>query len=171
MITYTKKLLRVARGRLPKEALSQSIAASVSVSGRQNLKLGRFIHIGPNCNIDARGGVSIGDGSIIGPDVLLISMNHDYRSNKALPYARPDIFKEVVIGKGVWVGARAIVLPGVKIGDGAVVGAGAVVARSVSAGTVVAGNPAKAVGCRSGHEWQDLLAEERYWLSIKKRDA
>ena len=55
-------------------------------------------------------------------------------------FARP-----VVVGKGVWIGSHATILPGVTIGEGAVVAAGAVVARDVPARTVVAGVPAKVI--------------------------
>ena len=54
-----------------------------------------------------------------------------------------ELRNSIEIGDDVWIGARAVVLPGVVIGDGAVVGAGAVVTRSVPEGTTVAGNPAR----------------------------
>ena len=69
---------------------------------------------------------------------------------------------EVIIGDRVWIGYRAIVLPGVTIGEGAVVGAGAVVTRDVSPYTIVAGNPAKVIGERT----KELTYECNYrpWL-------
>jgi maltose O-acetyltransferase len=56
---------------------------------------------------------------------------------------------DVVIGDRVWIGYRAIVLPGVSIGEGAVVGAGAVVTKDVEPCAIVAGNPARKVGERA----------------------
>lgn len=53
--------------------------------------------------------------------------------------------KPIVVGHGVWIGAGAVILPGVTIGEHAVVGAGAIVTKDVPAGVIVAGNPARIV--------------------------
>lgn len=58
---------------------------------------------------------------------------------------------DIHIGKNVWIGAGAVILPGVNIGENAVVGAGSIVAKDIDPNTVVAGNPAeviKVIGCR-----------------------
>lgn len=83
----------------------------------------------------------IGDGALIGHQVVLATLNHDLnperrKSMKAAP---------IVIGKNVWIGAHATVLAGVCIGDNAVIAAGAVVTKDVPPLTVVAGIPAKTV--------------------------
>jgi maltose O-acetyltransferase len=57
--------------------------------------------------------------------------------------------EDVVVGVDVWIGAGAILLPGVSIGDGAIIGAGSVVTRSIESGVVAAGSPAKPVGTRT----------------------
>lgn len=69
----------------------------------------------------------------------------------------------VVIGNDVWIGRRALILPGVKIGDGAVVGAGAVVTKDVEPYTIVAGNPARPVRKRFDDETIRILMEIRWW--------
>ena len=79
---------------------------------------------------------------------------------------------DVVIGDRVWIGYRAIILPGVSIGEGAVVGAGAVVTKNVEPYAIVAGNPArkigerKVVGCESSGERRKFEYELEYrpWL-------
>ena len=63
-----------------------------------------------------------------------------YQRKNYISYVSP-----VIIGKGAWVGARSIILPGVRIGEGSVVTAGSVVSRDVPSHTVVAGNPARPV--------------------------
>jgi acetyltransferase-like isoleucine patch superfamily enzyme len=85
----------------------------------------------------AIGGISIGEGTMIGPHVIIATDNHDLQNKMILAC------KSVEIGNNVWIGAGARILPGVHIGDNAVVGAGAVVTKNVEANTVVAGVPAK----------------------------
>lgn len=98
-----------------------------------------FINSG--CCFQDQGGITIGDGALIGHQVVLATLNHDLnperqKSMKAAP---------IVIGKNVWIGAHATVLAGVSIGDNAVIAAGAVVTKDVPPMTVVAGIPAKTV--------------------------
>ena len=87
----------------------------------------------------AIGKIKIGSGTYIGPNVGLITANHD-------PYD-PDVHlepKPINIGKKCWIGMNSVILPGVTLGDGTVVGAGAVVTKSFEEGhCVIAGNPAK----------------------------
>ncbi|TDP74634.1 acyltransferase [Roseateles toxinivorans] len=85
---------------------------------------------------DAR--IRIGDHCALAPRVRILSATHDHRS-----LSLPDRAAGVEIGRHVWIGAGATILPGVKIGDGAVVAAGSVVTRDVAAFTIVAGNPAR----------------------------
>ncbi len=85
--------------------------------------------------------ITIGDGVLIGPGTQLITASHPLdpdERDKAIDLARP-----IVVGDRAWIGASAIILPGVTIGDAAVVGAGAVVTKDVAPRTVVAGNPAR----------------------------
>ena len=98
-----------------------------------------FINYG--VDIAATGLVSIGADCLIGTHVSIIDNDfHGLVDRHETPSPRP-----VVIGDNVWIGNRAIILPGVTIGEGAVVGAGSVVTRDVPARTVVAGNPARMV--------------------------
>ena len=103
---------------------------------------GNVINFG--CLLDGRKfRIRIGSDVSVGPEAAILTLGHDPRS--------PDFADkggEVVIGDRVWIGYRAIVLPGVTIGEGAVVGAGAVVTRNVDSYTIVAGNPAKVIGKR-----------------------
>ena len=88
--------------------------------------------------IDARNGIKIDENVWIGPKVSIISMNHDQTN---LAEFKKD--KPIVIGKNSWIGAGAIILPGVELGANTIVGAGAVVTKSFKKGnTVIGGNPA-----------------------------
>ena len=100
---------------------------------------GAFPGDSPGVYINADNGVYVGDFTNLGPQVGLISANHDALNNTRQVAAPP-----LRIGRFCWLGMGALVLPGVELGDFTVVGAGAVVTRSFPAGyCVVAGNPAR----------------------------
>lgn len=106
-----------------------------------NISLGAGVFLNFNCVILDVVKVTIGDRTQIGPGVQILTADHprDPAQRRAgLEFGRP-----VSIGADVWIGAAAIVLPGITIGDGAIVGAGAVVTRDVRPGATVVGNPAK----------------------------
>ena len=77
--------------------------------------------------------------------VFITSNKHGITKNKQLMRLQKEIQKEVIIGSDVWVGAKAIILPGVHIGKGAVIAAGAVVTKDVPAYTIVGGVPARVI--------------------------
>lgn len=105
----------------------------------KNIRIGKDVFINSGCHFQDQGGIEIGDGVLIGHNVVLATINHDL--NPAMN--RKNHYAPIKIGAHVWIGANATVLPGVTIGDWAVVAAGAVVTRDVPAMTVVGGVPAK----------------------------
>jgi len=107
----------------------------------KNLTLGRNVFINIGCCFQDTGGITIGDGTLIGHGSTLTTLNHSID-----PHRRADMTPApIVIGRRVWLGAAVTVVPGVTIGDGAVVGAGAVVTGDVPANVIVAGVPAKTI--------------------------
>lgn len=102
-----------------------------------------YSHINHGSLLDGRGGLVIGESVSISYNVKLITGTHDIQSSSF-----NEVFKKIVIGKYVWIGVGAIVLPGVVIGEGAVVAAGSVVTKSVEPYTIVAGIPAKEISKR-----------------------
>ncbi|HVS95284.1 MAG TPA: acyltransferase [Puia sp.] len=92
------------------------------------------------CYIQGKGGISIGDYTQVGPNVVIVSANHDpYDSRKHVP-------ARVTIGKYCWLGAGAKIMPGVELGDWTIVGAGAVVTRSFPGGyCILGGVPARQI--------------------------
>ena len=107
----------------------------------KNIVLGRRVFINAGCTFQDQGGVTIGDDSLIGHNVVFATLNHDLD-----PARRADMHPApIVVGRNVWIGSNATVLPGVSIGDNAVVAAAAVVTKDVPAGTVVVGSPARVV--------------------------
>jgi maltose O-acetyltransferase len=93
--------------------------------------------------------VTIGEDVMMGPDVAIYALNHAFDDlTRPMLVQGHDSADPVKVGDDVWIGARAIILPGVEIGKGCIVGAGAVVTRSVPDYSVVAGNPAVVIRSR-----------------------
>ena len=101
------------------------------------MRLGKRVFINHSLTCMAAGGIIIDDGVMIGPNVKILTDNHDFQNRMVLRC------KGIYIGKNVWIGAGATILPGVAIGENAVVAAGAIVTKNVEANTIVGGNPAK----------------------------
>jgi acetyltransferase-like isoleucine patch superfamily enzyme len=109
--------------------------------GAGGVRLGNHVEINNYSIVNGTGGIDIGDDTLIGPGVKLISYQHGYRGGMTIR-SQPVEAKPIRVGRDCWIGANAIVLAGVSIGDGAVVGAGAVVTRDVPPNAIVAGVPA-----------------------------
>ena len=105
----------------------------------KNITIGKEVFINSGCHFQDQGGIEIGDGTLIGHNVVLATINHDLDPEKN----RKNHYAPIKIGSHVWIGSNATVLPGVTIGDWAVVAAGAVVTKDVPPMTVVGGVPAK----------------------------
>jgi maltose O-acetyltransferase len=108
-----------------------------------NIRLGEGAFLNFNCIILDVAMVTIGDGAQIGPAVQILAADHPrdpHQRRGGLERGRP-----VSIGRNVWVGGGALILPGVAIGDDAIVGAGAVVTHDVASGVTVVGNPARQI--------------------------
>jgi maltose O-acetyltransferase len=111
-----------------------------------NIRLGAGVFLNFNCVLLDVVEIAIGDGTQIGPAVQIYTADHPRdpaERASGLEFGRP-----VRIGRNVWIGGGAIILPGVTVGDDALIGAGAVVTRDVPAGATVAGNPARVRGGR-----------------------
>lgn len=105
----------------------------------KNIRLGKNVFINSGCCFQDQGGISIGDRVLIGHNVVLATINHGIRPEER----HVNAIAPIVVGDDVWIGAGAVVLPGVSIGDGAIVAAGAVVSRDVAPRTIVGGAPAR----------------------------
>lgn len=105
----------------------------------KNITIAKDVFINSGCHFQDQGGITIGDGSLIGHNVVLATVNHDLdpKNNRKNHYA------PIIIGNHVWIGSNATILPGVTIGEWAVVAAGAVVTKDVPPYTVVGGVPAR----------------------------
>ena len=127
-----------------------SISPNATFAQPQNIEIGARVRIGARCVIWGGVGtakVRIGDDVLFGPEVLITAATYRYNDGAPVTQQASDE-ADVVIGHDVWLGARAIILPGVTIGDGAIIGAGAVVTKSIPAMAVAVGMPARLVGTR-----------------------
>lgn len=120
---------------------------------------GKNIHIGENvffnsgCSFQDHGGIFIGNGSLIGHNAVLATLNHDQD-----PAQRQNMRPAPIhIGENVWVGANVTICPGVTIGDGAIIAAGAVVTKDVPANMIAGGVPARVLKPVDSHR-NDMLA-------------
>lgn len=121
-----------------------------------NVTIGTGTIIGDRCFLDGRAKLTIGNNVDIASQVLIYNSEHDISSDGFDPIEEP-----VEIEDYVFIGPRAIILPGVKIGKGAVVAAGAVVTTDVKPFDVVGGVPAKQIGERRNKNPQYKLGRAR----------
>ncbi len=108
-----------------------------------NIKIGAGAFLNFNCVILDVVEVEIGSMTQIGPGVQILTADHP--RDPAQRAAGLEFGRPVRIGRNVWIGAGAIILPGVSIGDDALIGAGSVVTRDVPAGATAVGNPARLI--------------------------
>ncbi len=119
--------------------------------GAGTLNIGDYFSINHNSSITFNGDLEIGNYVMIGPGVTITSGGHSFNNREIMRF-QEDTYGKIVIEDDVWIGANAIILPGVKVSRGTVVGAGAVVTKDTELYSIVAGNPAKVIGYRDETE-------------------
>lgn len=109
--------------------------------GGKHVHMGSYVYsnFGLTCVDDAD--IYIGDKVMFGPNVVIATANHPI--NAELREKGYQYNKEVHIGNNVWIGAGAVIVPGVTIGDNSVIGGGSVVTRDIPANVVAVGNPCR----------------------------
>jgi len=129
---------------------------TTTVNMPENISLdSRSPGISKYCHLDGRNGISFGKNIWVGPSVKIISMNHDVNN-----YSKYVKSKSIIIGDNCWIGAGAIILPGVSLGDHIIVAAGSVVTKSFEDNDqIIGGNPAQFIKKLSKYSTDD---EEAY---------
>jgi len=132
--------------------LFRSVGRGIHIKQGAYFGRGSAIDIGDNSDLGLRcfvyNNVTLGRDVLMGPDVMVLGANHNMDRLDVPMRLQGERRERCVIGDDVWIGARAIILPGVCIGQGAVVAAGAVVTTDVPAYAVVGGNPARVLRSR-----------------------
>jgi acetyltransferase-like isoleucine patch superfamily enzyme len=149
---YQSQMLRVCKTKFKKFSDSAYFRPGAYAVGCSKIEIGNRVIIRPNCMLFGETNNSISVSISIEDDVMLGSGVHIYVNNHS--FDRMDIpiidqghapVKPVILRKGCWIGANVTLLPGIEIGENAVIGAGSIVTKSVPAGFLAAGNPAKII--------------------------
>lgn len=137
---FRRLIYRLGRVKIGK---GSTIHTGAKFYSPKNIKIGKDSIIGEGVVLDGRGMLTIGDHVDIASEVMIYNCKHDINDLDFKAVCSP-----VEIGDYVFIGPRAIILPGVKIGRGAVVAAGAVVTKDVLEFAIVGGVPAQIIGER-----------------------
>jgi maltose O-acetyltransferase len=133
-------LLRSFGSRIGREITLES---RVYFGRGRDIQIGSRVHINEECWIR---NVSIGSNVMIAPRVMILISGHNTeRTDVPMIDQGPRHYPQTIIEDDVWIGAQALILPGIRIGQGSIVGAGAVVTRDVEPYSVVGGNPARLI--------------------------
>ncbi|MDM8101757.1 MULTISPECIES: DapH/DapD/GlmU-related protein [Oceanobacillus] len=138
---YTNEEIRQQMSQITGQELDESFSLFLPFTSDfgKNISIGKNVFINSGCRFQDQGQIIIGDGSLIGHNVVFATINHDYDPlNRGTMYLKPIELKEKT-----WIGSNATILPGVTIGENSVVAAGSVVTKDVPPNTIVGGNPAK----------------------------
>jgi acetyltransferase-like isoleucine patch superfamily enzyme len=111
-------------------------------AGGDEIRVGRQVFVNQNCTFYDLGGLDILDDVMIGPNVSIITAGHPLEPSRR---RAATIGKPIVIERGVWIAAGAIIIGGVTVGEHSVVAAGSVVTKDVPANSLVGGNPARVI--------------------------
>lgn len=136
--------------RKMKVGADPAISPNASFSNPERIEIGERCRIGARCTLWAgpgTGKIIIGDDVLFAPEVMITAAN--YRYNDGSPVTKQAMDEaDVVVGDDVWLGARAILLPGARVGRGSIIGAGALVRGEVPEFSIAVGAPARVVGQR-----------------------
>ncbi len=119
--------------------------SNIYIEVPEKIEIGNNSGISRGCWISGGGGLIIRNNVIIGPKVIIHTANHNFTSASIPIMYQGHTFKKIVIKDNVWIGAGAIILPGVTIEKNSIVAAGAVVTKNVPKDVIVGGVPAKII--------------------------
>jgi acetyltransferase-like isoleucine patch superfamily enzyme len=146
---YPKKMLKLCKKKFKKFADTADFRPGAYAIGCSKIEIGERVIIRPQCmlfgdSVTTRKTITIEDDVMMGSGVHIYIHNHRF-DRLDIPLIDQGFYpdKPVVLKRGCWIGANAIILSGVTIGMNSVIGAGSVVTKSIPDGVVAAGNPAK----------------------------
>lgn len=134
------------KGFLNKIGRHITIESNVFLGNGRDIELGNYVQINEDCWIR---NVRIGDYCMIAPRVMILNYGHNTGGKEPMIFQGVRKYEQTVIEDDVWIGAAAIIMPGVKIGTGSIIAAGSIVTKSVERYSVVGGNPARLIKMRN----------------------
>ena len=135
------------RGMVDKCGKNVNIEHGAFLASGKDIEIGNNSGLGLNCRVT--GPLKIGDDVMMAPGVMIFTQNHE-TSDLSIPMRLQTAPKfKVTIGNDVWIGANAMILPGITVGNGCIIAAGAVVTHDVPDYAIVGGNPAKIIKYRN----------------------
>jgi len=140
---------KALQNRFKKAGQTMRIHKGCRIINIDKLEIGDSVHFGVDSYIQAGGGISIGSFTEMGPGTKIWSQTHIYDDPETPLENTGYEYSKVVIGKNVWIGAAAFIMPGVEIPDGCIVAACSVVGvKKWPKNSIIAGNPARKIGDR-----------------------
>ena len=163
---HTPEEIREIMGRLTGKKIDDSfrLFPPFYTDFGKNITIGKDVFINSGCHFQDQGGITLGDGVLIGHNVVLATINHGLAPSEN----RKNHYAPIKIGSHVWIGSNATVLPGVTVGDWAVIAAGAVVTKDVPAMAVVGGVPAKILKVVPKKELQEASQKQALMQEISR---
>lgn len=138
-------LLRVAGAEIGHNVV---LAQGVRVVGPSRLKIQDQVSIARDTVLDARGGLTLERGALIGFESIILTSTHISKELDSPVHAQGMFYGEVIVGANTWVGTRCVIQPGTKIGTNVIVGSAAVVTKDLADSGVYAGVPARFIRSR-----------------------
>ena len=133
-----------------------------------NMHVGKNFYANFNLTVVDDADVFIGDSVMIAPNVVIATGAHP-----VCPELREQVYQynlPVHIGSRVWIGAGAIVMPGVTIGDDSVIGAGSVVTKDIPSGVVAVGNPCRVLREVSERDYEYYYKDRKIGFPVQRRE-
>ena len=138
----------VCRLLLARYGEESTISDHVKLIAPGNIHVGRYVGVANKVLLDGRGGIEVGDYTMIGVESIVLTATHRHDRLDIPMCEQGMVHASVMIGQDVWIGMRALILPGVTIEDQAIVAAGAVVTKDVPCRAIVGGVPARIIRMR-----------------------
>ena len=154
--------IEAAKGLISQDSDVALVMSPFNIQYGRHVRFGFFCFVNFGATFLDSAPITFGDHVAVGPNVQFITDTHPVRPedrfgppvDDRLPFSVINLAHAITIGNKVWIGAGAIILPGITIGDGAMVAAGSVVTADIPARSVVAGNPARVIGSVDDPKYQ-----------------